>query len=255
MGPCETALEVDVVRRFDRTVRAQFDGGSRDKRACGHDDLAVIAGHIGGLRGNEAVHRRSGLDSLAERDHAFGRAESDSLDDVVAALLTVRQNGKSERLIEIGGQDRPLEGGRSHSRSHEEALIEGGKNVQRGADLLSQSRGSQPDGRVLHALRSTCNITADRRKAAARVLDQGADDHVRADIGGLLPLHKFAVAVIDHADHVGALFFDHGDRFSDLAYAQCASVLIALGTLDSHQMDRGIFQRLADAFEVKCAVG
>ena len=173
----------------------------------------------------------------------------------MAALLAVRKHVESQGLIEIRSQDRALEGGRCHGRSHEEALIEGRKHIQRGADFFAKAGGRQPYGRVLDTLVGTGDIAADRRKSAARILDQGADDHICADVGGLLPLYKFAVAVVDHADHVRTLALDRGDGLPNLGDAQCAAVLIALGTLDRHQMDCGIFKRLTDAVKVKCAVG
>ncbi len=51
------------------------------------------------------VHRRRRLDSLAEGDNALGAAESHRLNNVMPALLTVRNHRKSQTLIEIGGKD------------------------------------------------------------------------------------------------------------------------------------------------------
>ena len=46
--------------------------------------LTVIAGHIPRLRGNEAVHRGSVLNTFTEGNQSFRRAEFDRLNDIVA---------------------------------------------------------------------------------------------------------------------------------------------------------------------------
>ena len=71
MIPCQAALKIDGVGRADRTVGRELNGRALHERACRHDDLVLIAGHIRRDRVGIAVDRRGGLDALAEGDHTL----------------------------------------------------------------------------------------------------------------------------------------------------------------------------------------
>ena len=105
VGEGEAALEIDCIGRLDGTVCAQLYGGTGNKGAGGHDHLRVVAGHVPGFGGHEAVHGSRSLNALTEGDHAFGRAEGNGLNDIVSALLSVRQYRKADLLIQAGGED------------------------------------------------------------------------------------------------------------------------------------------------------
>lgn len=105
MLPRKPTLEIDSVRRFDRAVGRKFNGRALHESASCHDNWAVVAWHIPRFRGNEAVDRGSCLDTLAECDDAFRFSKGHRLNDVVTALGSVWNNGKSQFLINICSKD------------------------------------------------------------------------------------------------------------------------------------------------------
>ena len=134
----------------------------------------------------------------------------------MSGFPAVGEDGKAQLLIEAGGKNGALEGGCCNSGAHKEALIEGGKDFQRGADFFSEPRRGQAHGCVFHAVCSSGDVAADRSQAAAWILDQGTDDHVRADVGRFNALHEFPVAVVGHAQDIRPETLDKRDCPADL---------------------------------------
>ena len=118
---------------------------------------------------------------------------------------------------------------------------------------FAESRGSQTVCRIFHTFFFADNIAADRCKSAARILDEGTDNHVCPDLNRLTLFHEFAVAVVDHADHVRFDVLDECDQFSDALHRERLARCISLGTLDGDKM-RALVDGGADAFIVKLSV-
>ena len=173
----------------------------------------------------------------------------------MAAFRAVGKHFESQRLIEIGGEDRSLEGRSRHGGAHKEALIEGRKNLQGGSHFFAKTRGSEPYRRILHTFRSAGDVTADRSQSSAGIFDQRAHDHVCSDIGRLSSLDKLAVAVVHHADDVRADTLYHSNRLADLRDTEGAPALISFGPLDRHKSYPCIFESFPDAFKIEGAVG
>ena len=157
------------------------------------------------------------------------------LDDIMAGLFSVRYHWISQLLIDICRKHRSFERAAHHSRGEEKSLVKGLHYSKGCAHLLPESGGSKSVRAVLDQLFFSHDVTADRRKPAARILDQRANDHVCSHIAGLDPFHKLSVAVIYHADHLRASLLDKCDQFPDLFYGIAGTGLISLGALDGHK--------------------
>ena len=122
MGPGQAALKIDRIGRLEGAVCAQFYGRTGNECTGRHDDLAVIARHIPGFGTHEAVHRRGRLDPLAEGNQAFRLSEGDRLDNVMPALLPIRDYAEAQTFINIGGKNGPLQGACRNRRGKEQSL-------------------------------------------------------------------------------------------------------------------------------------
>ena len=154
----------------------------------------------------------------------------------MAGLRRVRYAAKAQPLIEAGREDRTLEGACRDRRREEEALIERGHEAEVRADLLAEAGRAETIGAALNEVFPPADIAADRRKTAAGVLDEGAHDHVRANVGGLDRLDELAVAVIDHADDVGLDALAESDELPDLLHGEGRARGIALRALDGDEL-------------------
>ena len=139
---------------------------------------------------------------------------------------------KPRDLVHGGGEHRALTRAGDDVRREEEALIERGHQPEVRADLLPEPGRGEAVGAAVHALLRTGDVAADGRKTAAGVLDEAADDHVRADIARLDRLDELAVAVIDHDRDVGFDRAADGDGLADLRDRERRTRLVALGALD-----------------------
>ena len=189
MVPGQTALEIHGVGRTDGTVRGKLDGAALNKGTGGHDDLVVVAGHVGGVGGGEGIHGSRRLNALAESDHARFAAQFHRLNDVMAAFLRAGDAAEAQGFIQVGGENRALFRACHHRGGEEEALIQRRHQSQVRADLLTQTGSGKPVGAAVNALFRAADIAADGGKTAAGVLDQTAHGHVRAYVGGLDGLH------------------------------------------------------------------
>ena len=126
MLPGQAPLEVDRIGGADGAVGAELDAAALDEGPGGHDDLALIAGHVPGNGGGEAVHRSGGLDALAEGQHGRLAAQLHRLDDVAARLPGGGDAAEAQTLVERGGEDGSLQSPGGDSGGQEEALVEGG---------------------------------------------------------------------------------------------------------------------------------
>ena len=97
-----------------------------DKCTGGHDHVTVIAGHRIGFGYDMGVNRCSLLDSLTECDHAFRRAETDRLDNVIALFRRIRTRLKSQTMIEMSGKYSTFQCRCHDSRSQIKSLIQTG---------------------------------------------------------------------------------------------------------------------------------
>ena len=253
MHPGEAALEIDGVGLANGAVGGELDGAALDECACGHDDLAVVAGHIPRHRGDVAVHRRGGLNALAEGAHRGLAAQLHGLNDVVTRLGGIGYAAEAELLVDVRGEDRALERAGDDGGGEEEALIQARHQAQIRTDLLAQTRGGEAVRAAVYARLRAADVAADGRKAAARILDQGADDHVRAEVTRLNDVHKLAVAIVHHADDVAADALDERDQLADLPDGERRTGCIALGALDGAQLRLRLDLR-ADALVVDAAV-
>ena len=253
MDPRQAALEVNGVRLADGAVGGELDGRALDERTGRHDDLAVIAGHVPGQGGHIAVHRRCSLDTAAEGEHGLLAAQLDGLDDVVPGLGGVGHAPEAQALVDVGGKDRALERTGRDRRGEEEALVQRGHQAEIRADLLSEARRGETVRAALYARRGAADVAANGGEAAAGILDQRADDHVRTDIAGLDGLHELAVAVVHHADDVAADGLDERDQLADLRDGERRAGGVALGALDGDQL-RLRLDLFADALVVEAAV-
>lgn len=253
MVPGQAALVVNRVGRTDGAVGGQLDGAPLHERARRHDDLRIVAGHIAGDGVHIAVHRCGGLDALAEGEHPLGAFQLDALDDVVPLLACGGNDAEAEGLVHGGGEHRALDRAGDDIRREEEALIERGHQPEVRADLLPQSGRGETVGAAVHALLRTGDVAADGRKTAAGVLDEAADDHVRADVARLDRLDELAVAVIDHDRYIGLDRAADSDGLADLRDRERRTRLVALGALD---VDELRFRRDggADGGKIKAAV-
>ena len=102
MLPGKTSLKINAVRRFDRGVGAEFDGGSLNEIACRHDHIAVVSRHRVGFRRHIAVYRRTGLNPLTKSDDPFRGSQCHSLDDVMALFCRAGTGSETKPLVEMG---------------------------------------------------------------------------------------------------------------------------------------------------------
>ena len=116
MLPGQSTLEIYRIWRFDRSVGTQFNRRSLHKGPCCHDDIAVVSRHCPRFRIYITVDRCRCLNTLTERNHFFRCSERYRLNDIVAALRTVRNHGKSKTLIDICRKDCTFQCGSSDRR-------------------------------------------------------------------------------------------------------------------------------------------
>ena len=239
----EPALEVDGIRLSHGAVGGEFDRRALDEVTGRHDDEVVIAVHGSGHGSDVTVHRGGGLDAGGEGEHRLLRAEFDGLDDVVAGLRGGRYDVVAELLVSGCHEDGALHRRCDHRRRKEEALVQSGVHRQGRADVLAEARRAEPVETPVHAGPRARNIPAGGRNAAARVLDERPDDHVRTHIGGFDSLGEFSIAVVDHDEDVRFQLFDKLDEFADLLDRERRPHLVALGPLDGDEfrllVDRG----------------
>ena len=151
-------------------------------------------------------------------------------------LYCIRDARKAQLFVHIRGEYRALERAGDHRGREEEALIHGRKQAEIRADLLPQPRRGETVGAALDARRRAADIAADGRKPAAGVFDEAAHDHIRAHVGRLAALDKFAVAVIDHAQSVGLALLAKRDELPDLFHRKRRARGVALGALDGDEL-------------------
>ena len=108
MVPCESALEIYSEGRLNGGVSAQFNGGTGNESAGGHDHIAVITGHGPGFRRDVAVHRGRCLDAFTELNDMLRLMEYYSLDNVMAAFRGIGNTLKSQLFVNRGGKNRAL---------------------------------------------------------------------------------------------------------------------------------------------------
>ena len=150
-------------------------------------------------------------------------------------LRRTGHHAEAETLIDMGGEYGALERGGNDGGRREEALEEGGKNAEIGADLLAESGGAEAEGTASDTGFGAADIAADGSETAAWIFDQGSDNHIGADLRGLLRFHKFAITIVDHADNRWLDAPDKGNQFSDLRNREGGACLISLGALNGDQ--------------------
>ena len=118
----------------------------------------------------------------------------------------------------------------------------------------ARAPGPRAVGAAVDTFPRAADVAADGGQTAAGVLDERADDHIRADVAGLNGLDKLAVAVVHHAEHVRLALFAKADQLADACDGERRTHGVALAALDRDELcfliDRG-----ADAVEVEAAVG
>ena len=165
----------------------------------------------------------------------------------MAGFRGIRHNTVAELLIDVGGKNRTLERTGNDRRRKEEALIQRGHQTQIRADLLSQTRGGKAIGTAVNAGLRAADVAADGRESAARILDERADNHVRADVAGLNRLDKFAVAVVHHADDAGTDALHKGNQLANLLDRERRAGRVTLAALDGDELGAlvdGVFNAL-----------
>ena len=253
MVPSQAALEIDGIGLPDGAVGGQLHGAALDKSTGCHDDLAVVAGHIAGDGGGEGVHGSGRLDALAEGNHTGFAAQLNSLDDVMAAFRGIGNTFKAQGLIEVRGEDGTFFGAGGNGGGQEEALVQLTHEAEVGTHFLAQAGGGEPVGAAVDAGFGAGDVAAGGGKAAAGIFDQGAYDHIRADIGGFDGFHELTVAVVNHDNDIGLDGLAEGDELADLGDGEGGAGGIALGTLDGDHLGSGI-DGLFDILVVEAAV-
>ena len=119
-----------------------------------------------------------------------------------------------------------------------------------GSEMCIRDR---PVSAPLHALLGAADVAADGGKAAAGVFDERADDQIRAHVGRLDGLHKFAVAVVHHDLDVRLDLLAEANQLPNLLHGEAGAGGVALGALDVDELCL-IVQRALDGGEVKAAV-
>ena len=235
MAPGQAALEVDRIGRTDGPVCGELDGAALHEGACGHDHLAVVARHVPGNGGHVGIHRRCGLNALAEGAHGLFAAQFHGLDDVVPVLIRTRDARKAQTVVDGSCEHGALHGAGGDGGGEEKALVQGGHEPKVGAHLLAQAGGGEAVGTPVHAGLCAADVSADGGQASARVFDEGADDHVGPKVGGLDLFGELAVAVVHHADEIRLDVFHKGDQLADLGDGKGRPRGVALGALDGDQ--------------------
>ena len=177
------------------------------------------------------------MDAAAEGAEPLRTAGDHGLNDVVSRLVPTRLDPVAQCFKEVRRQMCGLERLRHGMRCVEQPLVER-LVLPHGGTLLGTDadRGQAVACQLDRALRSR-DVSAGFRHSAAGVLDQGADDHIRTDVGRLALLHEFAVAVIHNHKHVLPHGTDGFDGVPDFGNAQRLAVQIALGALNEHHLD------------------
>ena len=252
MIPGEAALKIDGVGLPDGAVGGELNRGALDEGTGGHNDLVVIPRHIPGEGGGEGIHWGGSLDAFAEGNHGLLTAQLYGLDDVVAGFRGVGDAFEAQRLIQIRRKDGTLFRTGGYRGGQEEALEQVLHEAQICAHLLSQAGGGEPVGAAGDALGSAADIAADGGQAAAGVLDERTDDHVRAHVRRLHGLYEFAVAVVHHDGYIRLALLAEGDELADLGHGEGGPGGVALGALDGDEL--GLFiDGGPNAVVVECA--
>ena len=171
----------------------------------------------------------------------------------MARLLRRRDDREAELFIACGDEHRALDRAGNDAGGEEEALIQRRHQSEICADLLPKSGGGKAVGATVDTFLRAADVAADRGKATAGVFDKAADDHVCAKVTRLVRLDKFAVAVVDHNDDIGAQLFAERDGLADGIDRDRRARAVALGALDVDEL-RLIVQRALDGGEIKAAV-
>ena len=188
MIPGQAALEIDRIRRLDRAIGTQLDGGALYKGTCRHDDLCC---RIPAYPTVPVSHScPPALPPGCPSQNAImpsGVSKGHCLNDVVTALRSVRNN-------------RQIQDFHTHLRQRSRLLMllpprsvhgtspdrRTGFTPRACAYFFSKSRRRKAVRRILDALFLSDNVAADRCQSAARIFNQGADDHIRADVRAAL---------------------------------------------------------------------
>ena len=235
MIPCDSTLEVNRIWRFDRTVRTQFNGRTLDESSGCHNDIAVISRHGPWFRIDKTVNRGCGLNALTEFDHTFRCAKNDSLNNIMTALVSVRNDFKTKSFVNISRKNGTLQCTGNDLRGKEKSLIKGLIDAETGTEFFSESGSCQAESCPLHAFFFADDIASDRCQTAARIFDERTDTHICSNIGRFNFFHKFTIAVVYHTDDIRFDGFDKTDQFSDALNRQCGTGLVALRALNGDE--------------------
>ena len=132
-------------------------------------------------------------------------------------------------------------------------LVKGGHQPQICAYLLPKARGTETVGAAVHAFPGAADVAADGGQAAPGFLMRLPTIMSAPRSEGLLHLHKFAVAVVHHAEHAGLALLAEGDQLPNLLHGEGGPRSVPLGALDGDELGF-IRNGPADALIVKGAV-
>ena len=250
MLPGQSALKIYRIRRLDWSVRTQFNRRTLYECTCCHDHIAVISRHRPGFRIHIAVDRRCCLDAFTKSNYFFRCSEGDCLNDIVAALRTVRNYCKAKTFIHVGCKNRTFQSRCRNCWCKEKSLIERLIYAQCCPYFFSKSRRSQAVCCVVYIFFLSCNITTDRSQSATWILDQRTYYQICSHICRLYRFYKLTITVIHHADHILFDLFYKINQLSDPCYRKCRSGLVPLGTLDSYQFCF-LIDCFSDIFKIK----
>ena len=136
----QPALEKCGIRRLERAVCAELDGGALYKSACRHDHFGIISGHIPWLRRDVAVNRRSRLNAAAEGDEPLRFSEIDCLNNIVSRCVCGGRYGKPERFKSLCRKNCALFCVCRNARRQKQPLIVGGQNAEGRPHFFSEPR-------------------------------------------------------------------------------------------------------------------
>ena len=129
-------------------VSGELNGGTLDKGAGRHDDLAVIARHIPGHGGGEAVYGSCSLDAPAESHHGLLAAQLHSLNDVVAAFPCAGDAAVAKGFVEVGCKDSAFSAPATTVGGQEKPLVQLGHQPQIGPPPPGPGRGQRAGRRT-----------------------------------------------------------------------------------------------------------
>ena len=178
--------------------------------------------------------------------------QADRLNDVCTDFVAGWGHLISQQLVQRSGKGRGLNGRSHHRRRKEQSHKQRTGVAQCAADLFAHAGRTQTLGAHIHILGFSCNIAAGWRDAAARIFNQRTDDEVSTDLGRLLLLHEFSVAVVHHNDGFRVDRTHQTDNPLDVLHKQRWTQRITAGTLDVS--DLRTLDCLRDALIVDLAV-